>query len=334
MKFDLAIAIRIGSPRSTLSLVHDTFESITTNIGDCNYKFLISLDPMIRPEIRHYVLRLHLQYPKRFVILEEKRTYWADFINEAITRSQDCEYFIKAHDDIKLLTPNFFPRTRDYLASLKEQIGWINFTEANYLYTDYYYGPPTRPGFHLDFYQGAYERRQMFQFHNLPNNWWKGSVFDSVPPLLGILPRPTAKEIIDRIDMPLAAVKCHAPYNMMVMIKTKVLKKIGRCAKWQTYNALLVDEDWGLRAMQMRYWNIWIPQVYYLHLRPPGLRYGNRSQYQVLQDTKRVHAAFTKKWGFDTPTPRKTLQMIAKNFKSTYIPWSIDRLSYDWDYVQ
>lgn len=334
MKYDLGIAFRVGSPSSTLSLVRNTVESLMTNIGNCHYKFLISLDPDIRQPIKEYLFQLQRRFPKRFTILNEGRVYWADFINLAISHARDCEYFIKAHDDIKLLTPNFFPKVRKYIAQLSELVGWISFTEANYSYVDYYYGPSTRPGFHLDFYHGAYERRQMYQFHTLPQNWWRGSWLDGIPPLFGILPRLTAKDLIDQLDMPLAPVKCHAPYNMFAMIKTKTLNRIGRCENWQTYNALLVDEDWGLRAHKLRHWNIWIPGIKYLHLRPVGLRYGNRSQYQILQDTKRVHAGFTNKWGFDIPAPKKLLPEISKRYRSTFVPWSINRLSYDWDYVQ
>lgn len=335
MKYDLAIAIRVGSPNSTLHLVKETFESLSKNIGRCQYKFLISLDPSVKRPVKDYLYQLNKSNSRKYQILHEERVYWAEFINEAISKSQDAEYFIKAHDDIKLLTPNFFPKVTRIIATLKESIGWISFTEANYLYRDYYYGPSTRPGWHSDFYNGGYAARKMFQFHFLPDHWWQGNpLLDGVPVKLGFLPRKTSSGVLSRIDLPSSPVKCHAPYNMFVMIKTRTLNKIGACENWQTYNALLVDEDWGLRAMQLKYWNIWISGIQYLHLRPPGLRYGNRSQHQVQSDAKRVHRLFVKKWGFDNPCPKSKLPLIKKRYHSTNIPWSIGRLSFDWDYIK
>ncbi len=118
------------------------------------------------------------------------------------------------------------------------------------------------------------------------------------------------------------------------MIKISVLKEIGPCENWQTYHALLVDEDWGLRALQLKYWNIWISQIEYLHHRPAVG--GDRAQYQIKSDVKRVHGLFEKKWGFhDSPTGEKgKLEWIKSQYKNTFIPWSINRNSYDWDYIK
>jgi len=52
---DLAIAIRIGSPQSTLSLVKTTIESFQNNVGDCSYRFILSLDPKIPQEVKEYI---------------------------------------------------------------------------------------------------------------------------------------------------------------------------------------------------------------------------------------------------------------------------------------
>lgn len=344
---DLAIAIRIGSPNSLLSLVRGTFESIERNIGKCSYRFILSLDPKIQQEVKDYVYAKQKEYPERFEILHEKTVYWSEFINEAIERAQDCEYFIEAHDDIELLTPDFFPKVKKTLNSLKEPISWINFNDVGYLIGDW--SPSTRPGFHKDFlYENAWGRGKLFQFHKLPDRWWRAPapvhwvywlqykltrVFRFLHPWK--YPKPRMKEkYLGLLDTPQKPVKCHAPWNMFVMIKMSILKDIGPCESWQTYNALLVDEDWGLRALQKKYWNIWIPSIQYMHVRLPLEAGGNRSQEMVSLDAKRVHTAFKGKWRFSTIPTAEELEIIQSNYKDTYIPWSIGRNSYDWEYIK
>lgn len=344
---DLAIAIRVGSQNSTLPLVKGTIESIGENIGKCSYRFILSLDPEIRQEVKDYVYARQKEQPERFEILYEKTVYWSEFINEAVKRASDCEYFIKAHDDIKLLTSDFFPKVQQLISSLKEPVAWISFNEVGYLIGDW--SPSTRPGFHKDFLEeGAWERGKLFQFHRLPNYWWRASLFIDLPfrfqyKLTRIFrflkpwsyPKPKMSEAYQELlDLPNGPVKCHAPWNMFVMIKMSILKDIGPCESWQTYNALLVDEDWGLRALQKKYWNIWIPSIQYMHVRLPLEAGGNRSQEMVSLDAKRVHTAFKGKWRFSTIPVAEELEIIQSNYKDTYIPWSIGKNSYDWEYAK
>jgi hypothetical protein len=109
------------------------------------------------------------------------------------------------------------------------------------------------------------------------------------------------------------------------------LEKIGKCENWETYNALLVDEDWGLRALQLGLNNVWIPDIEYVHYRPGG---GTRSGKQIAKDQKRVHKLFFEKWGFHLVEGVEELDFIKEKYKNTNIPWSIDRNSYEWDYIR
>ena len=197
-------------------------------------------------------------------------------------------------------------------------------------------------------FESAWERGTMFQFHNLPQKWWQAPWYVHWPfwfqyKLTRILkglkpwryPKPKMSEKYRALlDMPKKTVKCHAPWNMFVMIPMKALKDIGPCEHWQTYNALLVDEDWGLRALQKNYWNIWIPSIKYNHIRLELEGGGNRSQDMITQDAQRVHEAFIKKWGFHSKPTTEELNYIAEKYKGTNIPWSIGRNSYDWDYLE
>jgi len=345
-KTDLAIAIRIGSPQSSLSLVRQTIESIQENIGICNYRFILSLDPKIPQEIKDYIARKQKESTEKFEVFPEESLYWAEFINKAIQSAQDCEYFIKAHDDIKLLTPNFFPRVKRILSAIKEAFAWVSFTEVGYLYG--HWSPPTRPGFYKDYLEAkAWEKRKMFQFHRLPDNWWKPSWRKWLPyiiqqraigklfPKFQVFRYPEQKmsdEYQELLDFPFGPVKCHAPWNAFVLIKTSVLNDLGPCENWHTYHALFVDEDWGLRALRLKYWNIWIPSIKYLHIRPTVG--GDRSQYQIAKDTKRVHNLFFEKWGFHLPPTKEELRKISSEHADNFIPWSIGRNSYDWDYLE
>lgn len=177
----VAIAIKIGSPHSTLNLVTTTINSIMTNIGTDEYKLVISLSPFIDEPIKSYIYALKRDNSELIDLLPEEKSnpYWADVINEAIDRSRDCKYFIKSHDDIELLTPNFLAKVEDVLRNISEPVGWVSFTDKDYL--NGHWSPPVREGWHRDYlFEDGWDRRKLFQFHSLPDNWWK-------PPLLPIL---------------------------------------------------------------------------------------------------------------------------------------------------
>jgi len=53
---------------------------------------------------------------------------------------------------------------------------------------------------------------------------------------------------------------------------------------------LFCDEDWGLRLWKKKYWNVWIPEIKYLHVKP--LIGGDRSQFQIKKDHARVENYF------------------------------------------
>ena len=43
---------------------------------------------------------------------------------------------------------------------------------------------------------------------------------------------------------------------------------------------------------------------------------------------------FFEKWGFHLGVSAEELVFIKKKYKNTNILWSIDRRSYDWDYIK
>lgn len=339
----VAIAIKIGSPNSKLNLVKTTISSIMTNIGTDKYKIIIAMAPFIDERIKNYIYNLKSENDELIDLMPEENSYWADFINQSIDRSSGYKYFIKSHDDIELLTPNFLSKVEDTLRSISEPVGWVSFTDKDYL--NGHWAPSTRPGFHKDYlFENGWSRRKLFQFHSLPDKWENPSFFaHRVHSIMNIvrrklqmkscLPSERLREYYANLpyDFPTAPVKCHAPFNHFVLIEMDKLKKIGKCENWETYNALLVDEDWGLRALQLGLNNIWIPGIEYNHYRPYG---GTRSWTQIKKSAERVHNLFFKKWGFHSEGRTNELDFIKDKYGNTNIPWSIDRRTYDWEYIQ
>jgi hypothetical protein len=339
----VAIAIEIGSPNSSIEKVKTTIDSIMTNIGTSQYKLIIAMAPYIAEEIKDHIYTLKRERSEVIDLMPEENYDWADFINNAIDRSQDYKYFIESHDDIELLTPDFLPEVESILAKLSEPVGWVSFTDKDYL--NGHWAPSVRPGYNTDFlFENGYRRRKLFQFHNLPENWWRPPLFTYYAYLVKHTVRsrlrlkPCSLPVRSRdyyanlpYDFPSAPVKCHAPYNHFVLIEMDKLRKIVKGENWGTPLSLLVDEDWGLRALQLGLNNVWIPDIEYVHFRPSG---GTRAGKQIAKEQGRLHKLFFEKWGFHLGASAEEIVFIKKKYKNTNIPWSIDRRSYEWDYIK
>lgn len=344
--FDVVIALRIGGRDADPELVAKTFSTIHENIGTHRYRICVSTDPGL-PEAVKLVLKTELTSPHCYR-MHDKNLYWAEFINEAIRLADEwgTRYFIKAHDDIQLLTPDFIPTLDRLLSGKKDPIGWISFDDVGYRYG--LWSPPSRIGWFKDIREeSSWERKKAFQFHTWPEQWWRTSrwrewihrtlerisnrisFFPAPPPLL-ISP---SEEMLGNLDLPVGPVRCHAPWNMFVAIRMEVLRKIGFCENWKTYNALFVDEDWGLRSASMGYWNVWIPEIKYLHDRRKVWGGGNRSQNMIGRDHERVAEAFRKKWGFGVQASNEEIEKLKLTYAGTPLIWSIGRRSYEWDPV-
>ena len=340
---DIAIALSIGSPSSTTGLVKNTFNSIKKNIGSCDWKVFICLGKNIPDEVNIFVKNYVKEFSKNFQIIIEDEISWATFANEVIELSQDYQYFIMSHDDIELVTPNFYSRVKSSLEKINKPVGWVSFTDIGWKYGDH--SPPVRPGYHIDYRkEDVWNRKKSFQFHLFPDRWWMNNIFINLCYRLlnklysifglGMLPYPKPIEKIKsyKLDLPTGPVKCHAPLSHFVLIENSVLKKIGRAVDWGTKNHLLLDEDWGLSALKLNYPNIWIPDIEYYHVRLPYAGGGTRSSPEIAKEIKRVNQLFYEKWGFHQAPSDEELKFIREKHKDNLIPWSSYRNSYDWDY--
>lgn len=291
----VVISMLVGSKFSNWALVKNSIETIRKNIGISDYLLVIGVARYIS-EVLFYRIKALVNLDKRIIVIEEHCETFATFTNHVIQNySINSKWFIVAHDDIKLKTKNFIPTVEETLSSLKEDIGWISFTDDDYLNGNW--APSTRPGYHIDFLnENAWGKRKMFQFHNL------------------------------ELDFPTAPVKCHAPFSHFIMIESEKLKQIGLCENWSVVS-LLIDEDWGLSAMKEGLANIWIPSIVYTHCRSVGTRAG----HIIKEQGTKVAGFFYKKWGFNHRPKATEIGKIKKLHKE--IVWSSTRRSFEWEYV-
>jgi len=330
---DISVVISVASPKSTLKLVRTTFESILKNLGTEGYQMIIYIGKDIDYEIKDYINVLKSNGYDRIVLLQNEEMTWAQVVNKAIDLSSEYKYFLISHDDVELITENFFPKVEEAMSKITESVGWVSFTDEDYLSGNF--APSTREGFHKDILEeNAWPKRKLFQFHNLPDNWWDpswisrkfGNRFEF---LKNKLPREYFESL--NYDIPKAPVKCHSPFSHFILIEMEKLKQIGNCEEWNDFS-LLVDEDWGLEALRNNFQNIWIPHIKYLHNRTSG---GTRAWGQIVEDKSESARKFKEKWGFNIGNNSKEeLDFIKEKYKNNLIPWSIGKNSYDWDYIQ
>ena len=310
------VAMMVGSKNSTLPLVKTSVETILKNGGE-DVVLLIGVSHNTKPEIETYLWAL-IQWNHKVRVTRFIGT-WAEFMNVAAKVADDtgCDWLIESHDDVEILTPNLVQKVEDAIGDKKDQIGWISFLDKDYLRG--HWAPSVREGFAIDAVkENAWSRKKTHQFHSLPENWWS---LNNTRQYLESLP----------YDIPNRPVKCHAPFSHFIMIKTETLRsKIGDCPNWSPVS-LLIDEDRGLTALSRGLFNIWIPQIEYIHVRAVGTRAAD----QIKEFGPDVHKKFEQKWGF----PHKgvysdaELNTIGNRFVGTNVPWSMSRCTYEWDYL-
>lgn len=344
---DVYIAIRAGSPASNPLLLQKTLQSIYENIGNCDWCVGLSINQNINADC-HKVIANYVKISEgRICVYDEGDCDWSIFINNAIKRAWGYKYFIKSHDDIELQTKNTYEKIDAEVSRIEKggvSVGWVSITDTGWRHGDF--SPSVRPGYHIDVRQNnAWGNRQIFQFHTFPKFWWRANFIEhtiyrirnGLSKLLKLkpvaYPKPVMAIAAYTPDMPIATVLCHAPFNHFVAISMKSLKLIGDCESWGTKNALLVDEDWGIRALLKNMVNIWMPHIEYFHYRGESEGGATRSSDQIRSNEIRVHRLFKEKWGFaHTPTD-EDLSRIQSKYANSNVPWSSYKYSYDWDYI-
>lgn len=313
------IAMLVGSEKSTLDLVKTSVESIIRNVGNQTYKLLIGVAPHIPPGIKDFLLRFSQGHIGSVDVIWSYGGTFAQFMNLAasMAHADGYDWFIESHDDVEILTPDFVGYAQGVVDKSTCPVGWISFLDKDYLNAQW--APSIREGFALDaIKENAWSRKKTHQFHNLPENWWS---FNNTRQYLESLP----------YDIPNGPVKCHAPFSHFIMIRTSTLvNQIGSCPDWSP-TSLLIDEDRGLKALACGLFNIWIPQIEYIHRRPGG----TRAWELIRMYGPTAHSAFKSKWGFDHKSiySDSEISEISRRYSGTNVCWSVGKRTYDWEYI-
>lgn len=305
-KKDIAIFISSAGPNINRDNIKDTIWSIISNVENHKIGFFFATDS---PEIASYCKALISD--DIFLGSVCNNNSYASNFNSFFDEFKDkAEYIMIAHDDLEIRTYDFFSRTLSHISGMEDQVGWITFTsDGYYREKSIPMANSVREGFALDRHQYPY----LFECHN----YKRGDVFSN--------------DNKDLLDYPDRAVKIHAPFPHIMLIKSDNLSKIGHCSDWTPYT-LLIDEDWGMEALKKNFWNVWIPDVLYTH----PLRYEARKQEGVRYEPQ-AHAAFAKKWGFyfgSTTYSDEFIRAICTQYAGTNIPLSAGKNTYEWQYLK
>lgn len=303
---DISIFISSAGPNVSRENIRDTIVSISSNVGNKNIGFFFATD---NQEILDYCSALIL--PEQLLGSHCNGNSWASNFNSFFERFKDeSEYIMISHDDLAIRTYDFLEKTMSQISNMEDQVGWITFTsDGYYRQKSIPMANSVREGFAVDRNRYPY----LFECHQYNN----GDVFTDANAVL--------------LDYPTRAVKVHAIFPHIMLIKSENLSKIGMCEDWTPYT-LLIDEDWGMEALRKGFWNVWIPDVFYTH----PLRYEARRQEGVRYE-QQAHAAFAKKWGFYFGSGTYTddfIRHICEKYAGTNIPLSAGKNTFEWQYLK
>lgn len=309
------ISMLVGSDHSTRSLVEVSISSILSNIGTDNFLLVIGISSRMEEGILKCVNEFKRRNKNSIVIIPDCRYSFAQFTNHVFLKyGSGSKWFIVSHDDVQIETKDLVSVAEQSLQPFLDKVGWISFTDNDYLTG--HWAPSTRPGYHCDvLYEKAWSRRKLFQFHSLEEDYWKKD--------------PDFSTLA--YDFPHSVVRCHAPFSHFIMVETEKLKKIGLCEEWSEVS-LLIDEDWGLSALKEDLFNVWVPHIVYRHCRTFD---GTRASPIIAKKGKQVGELFSRKWGFvSNASTKDEVNKIKRMYGSTNIPWSIDKNSFNWEYLR
>ena len=302
----LAIFIKSAGDNINKENLKDTLKSIVDNTKD-EFKLFLVLEESQKDVLKDLKIDEKIESVKT----AKSNRSWAEDFNLFFDSVKDkYEWLLYSHDDLKILTPEWFRKSKEIVKN-KEDIGWITYSQPTwYMHYKEPRSQVARPGFHKD----RLSYPCIHECHDFDRNkdWGNSGLMKN------------------KLDLPTKPVKIHGPYSVFNLIKMDKMKKIGYCADWNPYT-MLIDEDWALESLKNNFVNIWIPSVFYLH----PLRWKERkAPDRFKQEAKE---GFFSKWGFHGGRATITdeeIEDVCKQFSNTNIPWSKDRLSYDWDFLE
>jgi hypothetical protein len=307
---DLIIFIKSDGENANPKDLTKTVNSLETNVGAPSYKYYFVLNAQQEKTILNMV-KSGLLDKEKILKIRKSTASWAYEYNLFFDSYKSmARYILISHDDLVLKTKDLFNITIKLIEGV-ENIGWMTFT------CDHYYrnlgkpwGVSARMGFAKDRKKWPY----IYECHKFDRSY-----------------EGKSQQHLCLLDMPESGrlVKIHATYSCFNMVSTKSMEKIGPCEDWTPYT-MLIDEDWGLETLKKNLWNVWIPDVYYIHPLNATNTHKNRHQ-------KQAHSKFTKKWGFDHASDvpsRAQLEELKKEYENTLFCWSADYNTFDWQYLE
>lgn len=326
------ISMLIGSKLSTKDLVTKSVCSIIKNFGNNDFLLVIGIASHVTLDIVIWIDAVQHKNSNVVVITDtDYCSSYARFQNHVFLKyGPGSKWFILSHDDIELQTPNLIGHVEASVGPLLDKVGWISFTDTDYL--NGHWAPSIGGGYHDDFlYENAWLTRKLHQFHLLQENYWEKHHEGEVEKhkYFSSLAYDFPTQVVGSI--PYSVVKCHGPLSHFFMIETEKLKKIGLCEDWSEVS-LLIDEDWALEALKEDLFNVWIPRIKYQHCR---VQDGTRAWPLLVSRGQQVRDSWAKKWGYQfTDRSKETANRIKKMYGHTNITWSMDKQSFDWEYLQ
>jgi hypothetical protein len=285
---ELTVFMTSAGPNVFLENIKDTYETITKNLGHSDVWWYVVVDT---EETEIFVKSL-IPCTNLLKVVRSVGSWAIDFNAYFDSCLDKSRYLLIAQDDIFVDTPDFYKKTMEEISGVEDKVGWITYTNTAYYSVNAHNS--VRGGFYKD-----RESFQVFECHN-PNG--------------------------DK-DYPLRAVKCFGPYIHIMLVRTDILKNIGKCPDWTLY-VMLLDENWCLKSLIKGYWNVWVPAVFYKHPNPAQV---TRRRFD-LRFERQGHEGFKRDWGFDTPQNEKEISEILQ--KWPHLSYLANKYSYEWDYLK
>jgi hypothetical protein len=313
---DVIIFIVSAGPNVLKENLWETTVSLSQNMGDCNFKFYFVVDTA---EMENFILHIYNNPDTKTIlkgnnileIVQSQGPWYKDYNSFFEKYKDNSKYFLLSHDDLTLNTSNLFEETVKVLNSTDKKVGWVSFTNDRYYrYNRMAIANSFKNPFSLD----RYNHPRLYECHKFQPN------------------QPVREEDLGLFDFPEKPVICCMPYTHLNFISADSLKMIGPCSEWTDYT-ILIDDDWGLEAIQKDLNNVWIPHIMYTH---PNPKYTHlRKPGTDLRFEETAHKKFKEKWGFDYPVgdekDKEIIEYVRKNYKK--IAKFSYKNTYDWEFL-
>lgn len=285
---ELVVFMVSAGPNVFKENIKDTYESISKNLGHSDFWWYIVVD---KKEEKEFVLNLIPE--KHLLKIVDSVGSWAQDFNLFFDKYlNEGQYLLIVQDDIVVDTPDFYIQSKKEIEKFENKIAWITYTNTQYYSVNA----------HNSIRGGLYKDRKSFQRCECHRE-------DGVK------------------EYPHGPVKVFGPFIHIMLIKSSIMKELGKCPDWTLY-VMLIDEHWCLKALTKNYFNVWIPNIFYRHPNPSQVL---KRRFN-LRFEKEGHVGFRSEWGFDCPPTDEEINTLVAKYPS--LSSVANKYSYEWDYLK